>query len=140
MDDRLVDESLLFAGNRVNQRGKECLRAVRHGEGELADVLSDTVQCGHAGGFGEDAGSKGDVDVFKEVRGGANTEIMARQAKSGKIFFGNGGEESGPGFLRQPELEKVGMRHEDEGSYQVSTIHSKDGQDYASSSSSRLSG
>lgn len=117
---RFVNKRLLLACDCVDQRGKKCLRAVRHDEGEFTDMLSNPVQRGHAGWFGEDTGSESNINVFEQIRCRADTEIMARQAERGKIFFGNGREEDGPSFLCQPELQKAGMRHGNKVSCQIS--------------------
>lgn len=123
-DNRFVDEGLLLAGDCVDQRGKKCLRAVRHDESKFADMLSNPVQCSHAGRFSEDAGSESDLNIFEQVRCRADTEIMARQAKRGKIFFGNGREEGGSSLLCQPELQKAGVRHGNQFSCQISQVRS----------------
>lgn len=75
---RLIDEGFFFAGDGIEEGSQKSLSAMGEGEGQGLYVLADAVQCGHAGGFGEDAGAEGDLEVGEQERSCADAEVVAR--------------------------------------------------------------
>lgn len=62
----LIGKGYLFSCYTVEKRREERLGAVRHVEGESADVMAYPVEGGHPSGFGEGAGTEGDRKVVEE--------------------------------------------------------------------------
>lgn len=63
----LVDELPLLSGVRVDDRGKECVRIVRHMEGKRLHVMSYPGERVHPGMLGEGRRLEGNSKVLEEI-------------------------------------------------------------------------